>query len=235
MTLAVVAVGGNAISPPKDTGLAAMKSHIVKTAARLADLVEAGYELVVTQVVVDPADPAFKEPTKPVGPVYESEQEIVVLRAKGWRMVKDPRGGWRRVVPSPRPLEIVEKDVIAAILKAGDHALLIAAGGGGIPVVRRGNGFHGVEAVVDKDLASAVLAKGIRAELFVIITDVSKVALRYGKPDAVNLDRLTPAEARHHLQAGEFPAGSMGPKIEVIADLDTVLEAVSGRAGTTIA
>ena len=151
-------------------------------------------------------------------------------------------------MPSPRPLEIVEKDIIAAILKAGDHALLIAAGGGGIPVVRRGNGFHGVEAVVDKDLASAVLAKGIRAELFVIITDVPKVALRYGKPDAVELDRLSAPEARHHLQAGEFPAGSMGPKIEaalqfleeggrrvVIADLDTVLDAVSGRAGTTIA
>ena len=311
MTLAVVAVGGNAISPPKDTGLAAMKSHIVKTAARLADLVDAGFDLVVThgngpqvgniliqneearhrvpampldvcvaesqaqigyllqqalqnefasrgsprtvasvvtQVVVDPADPAFKEPTKPIGPVYESEQEIVVLRAKGWRMVKDPRGGWRRVVPSPRPLAIVEKDIIAAILKADVHALLIVAGGGGIPVVRRGNGFHGVEAVVDKDLASAVLAKGIRADLLVIITDVPKVALRYGRPDAVELDRLSAAEARHHLQAGEFPAGSMGPKIEaalqflqeggrrvVIADLDTVLDAVSGRAGTTIA
>lgn len=311
MTLAVVAVGGNAISPPKDTGLAAMKSHIAKTAARLADLVEAGFELVVThgngpqvgniliqneearhrvpampldvcvaesqaqigyllqqalrnefaargsprsvgsvvtQVVVDPADPAFKEPTKPIGPVYESEQEVIVLRAKGWRIVKDPRGGWRRVVPSPRPMEIVERDLIAAILKAGDHHILIAAGGGGIPVVRRGTGYQGVEAVVDKDLASAVVARGIRADLLIIITDVPKVALRFGTPDRMDLDRLTPAEARHHLQAGEFPPGSMGPKIEaalhfleeggrrvVIADLDTVLEAVSGRAGTTIA
>ncbi|HTD81899.1 MAG TPA: carbamate kinase [Thermoplasmata archaeon] len=311
MTLAVVAVGGNAISPPKDTGLAAMKAHIAKTAARLADLVDAGFELVVThgngpqvgnlliqneearhrvpampldvcvaesqaqigyllqqalrnefasrgsprtaasvvtQVVVDPADPAFKEPTKPVGPVYEREQDVIVLRAKGWRMVKDPRGGWRRVVPSPRPLEIVEQDLVAAILKGGDRPIPIACGGGGIPVVRKGRGYAGVEAVVDKDLASAVLGNGIHADLLVIITDVPKVALRFGTPERVDLDNLTPAEARHHLQAGEFPPGSMGPKIEaalqflegggrrvVIADLDTVLEAVSGRAGTTVA
>ena len=311
MTLAVVAVGGNAISPPKDAGFAAMKRHIAKTAARLADLVDAGFRLVVThgngpqagnlliqneearakvpampldvlvaesqaqigyllqqslqnefasrdasrsvasvvtQVVVDAADPAFREPTKPIGPVYTSEQEVVVLRAKGWRMSKDPRGGWRRVVPSPRPIEIVERDLIAAILGTEGRHILIAAGGGGVPVVRRGTGYQGVEAVVDKDLASAVLGKGIGADLLVIITDVPKVALRFGTTERVDLDRLTVAEARHHLEAGEFPPGSMGPKIEaalqflegggrrvVIADLDTVIEAVSGRAGTTIA
>ena len=311
MTLAVVAVGGNAISPPKDAGLAAMKSRIAKTAARLADLVEAGFEIVVThgngpqvgaillqneearakvpampldvlvaesqaqigyllqqalqnefaargaprtvasivtQVIVDPADPAFQEPTKPVGAVFESEQEVILRRAKGWKMAQDPRGGWRRVVSSPRPLEIVETDVIKRILAAGDRHVLIAAGGGGVPVVRKLHAYHGVEAVVDKDLASAVLGKAIGADLLVIITDVPKVQLRYGKPDRVELDRLSPAEARHHLQAGEFPAGSMGPKIEaalqfldgggrrvVITDLEHVVEAISGRAGTTIA
>jgi carbamate kinase len=311
MTLAVVAVGGNAISPQKDTGFAAMKSRIAKTAARLADLVEAGFELVVThgngpqvgnlllqneeararvpsmtldvlvaesqaqigyllqqalqnefaargtprivasvvtQVVVDPADPAFREPTKPIGPTYGSEQEVIVLRAKGWKMAPDPRGGWRRVVPSPRPLEIVETDVIKGILAAADRHILIAAGGGGVPVVRKLNAYHGVEAVVDKDFASAVLGKAIGADLLVILTDVPKVALRFGKPDQVELDRLTPAEARHHLEAGEFPPGSMGPKVEaalqflegggrrvVITDFAHVLDAISGRAGTTIA
>jgi len=311
MTLAVIAIGGNAISSPKDAGPGAMKSRIAKTAARLADLVETGYEIVVThgngpqvgnillqneearakvpampldvlvaesqaqigyllqqalqnefaargtprtvasivtQVVVDPADPAFQEPSKPIGPTYDSEQELIVRRAKGWKMAQDPRGGWRRVVPSPRPLEIVERDLIKAILSAGDSHILIVAGGGGVPVVRRLHAFQGVEAVVDKDLASAVLGNGIGADLLVIITDVPKVALHYGKADQVDLERLTPAEARHHLLAGEFPPGSMGPKVEaalqflegggrrvVITNLEHVLNAVSGRAGTAIA
>ena len=311
MTLAVIAIGGNAISWPKDAGPGAMKSRIAKTAARLADLVETGYEIVVThgngpqvgnillqneearakvpampldvlvaesqaeigyllqqalqnefasrgtprtvaslvtQVVVDPADPAFQEPSKLIGPTYDSEQELIVRRAKGWKMAQDPRGGWRRVVPSPRPLEIVERDLIKAILSAGDSHILIVAGGGGVPVVRRLHALQGVEAVVDKDLASAVLGNGIGADLLVIITDVPKVALHYGKPDQVDLDRLTPAEARHHLLAGEFPPGSMGPKVEaalqflegggrrvVITNLEHVLDAVSGRAGTAIA
>ena len=311
MTLAVIAIGGNAISSPKDAGPGAMKSRIAKTAARLADLVETGYEIVVThgngpqvgnillqneearakvpampldvlvaesqaqigyllqqalqnefaargtprtvasivtQVVVDPADPAFQEPSKLIGPTYDSEQELIVRRAKGWKMAQDPRGGWRRVVPSPKPLEIVERDLIKAILSAGDSHILIVAGGGGVPVVRRLHALQGVEAVVDKDLASAVLGNGIGADLLVIITDVPKVALHYGKPDQVDLDRLTPAEARHHLLAGEFPPGSMGPKVEaalqflegggrrvVITNLEHVLNAVSGRAGTAIA
>ena len=311
MTLAVVAVGGNAISTPKDTSLGAMKAHIAKTAARLADLVEAGFRIVVThgngpqvgtiliqneeararvpampldvlvaesqaqigyllqqalqnefasrgtprtvasvvtQVVVDPADPAFQEPTKPIGPAYESEQDLVVRRAKGWKMAQDPRGGWRRVVPSPKPLDVVEKDLIKAILNAGDSHILIAAGGGGVPVVRKLNAYHGVEAVVDKDLASAVLGNAIGADLLLILTDVPKVALQFGTANQKDLDRLTTAEARHHLAAGEFPPGSMGQKIEaaiqflenggrrvVITDLARVLEAISGRAGTTIA
>ncbi len=310
MTLLVAAIGGNAISPPEDAGLSAMRLRIATTATRLADLVDAGYKLVVThgngpqvgnlllqneearhavpampldvcvaesqaqigyllqqalqnefaargsprpvaslvtQVVVDANDPAFQEPAKPIGPTYESEQEVMIKRAKGWRMAKDPRGGWRRVVPSPRPLDIVEKDLIHALLRAGNSGVLIAAGGGGIPVVRHGTGYRGVEAVIDKDLASAVLAKTIGAEILLIVTDVPQVALRYGRPDQTWLSRLSVSEARHHFDAGEFPPGSMGPKIEavlqfletggrraVIADLDHVLDAMSGRAGTRI-
>ena len=310
MTLLVAAIGGNSISPPNDPGLDAMRARIATTASRLADLVEAGYELVVThgngpqvgnillqneearhrappmpldvcvaqsqaqigyllqqalqnefatrgqpravasvvtQVVVDPDDPAFGSPTKPVGPVYEAEQEVIVKRAKGWSMARDPRGGWRRLVPSPRPLEIVEKDLIRRLLATGDAIVLIAAGGGGVPVVRHRSGYRGVEAVIDKDLASAVLAKTIGAEILLIVTDVPQVALRYGRPDQTWLSRLTVSEARHYFDAGEFPPGSMGPKIEavlqfletggrraVIADLDHVLDAMSGRAGTQI-
>ena len=202
---------------------------------------------VVTQVVVDPDDPAFGSPTKPVGPMYEAEQEVIVKRAKGWSMARDPRGGWRRLVPSPRPLEIVEKDLIRRLLATGDASVLIAAGGGGIPVIRHRSGYRGVEAVIDKDLASAVLAKTVGAEILLIVTDVPQVALRYGRPDQTWLSRLSVSEARHHFDAGEFPPGSMGPKIEavlqfletggrraVIADLDHVLDAMSGRAGTQI-
>ena len=310
MTLIVAAIGGNAISPPEDAGLSAMRLRIATTATRLADLVDAGYKLVVThgngpqvgnlllqneearhavpampldvcvaesqaqigyllqqalqnefaargsprpvaslvtQSVVDANDPAFQEPAKPIGPTYESEQEVMIKRAKGWRMAKDPRGGWRRVVPSPRPLDIVEKDLIHALLRAGNSGVLIAAGGGGVPVVRHGTGYRGVEAVIDKDLASAVLAKTIGAEILLIVTDVPQVALRYGRPDQTWLSRLSVSEARHHFDAGEFPPGSMGPKIEavlqfletggrraVITDLDHVLDAMSGRAGTQI-
>ena len=311
MTLAVVAVGGNAISPPKDASLVAMKARVATTARGLADLVAAGFELVVThgngpqvgsillqneearqktpsmpldvcvaesqaqigyllqqalqnefaargtpktvasivtQVVVDPADPAFREPTKPIGPTYGEDQDLVVKRAKGWKLMRDPRGGWRRVVPSPRPLDIVEKDLIRAFLKAGDAAVLVVAGGGGVPVVRQGNALVGVEAVIDKDLASAVLGSEIGADVLVVITDVSRVALNFGRLDQVDLERMTPEEARHHLAVGQFPPGSMGPKIEaallflanggkrvVISDMDHILDAVSGKAGTTIA
>ena len=310
MTLLVAAIGGNAISPPEDAGLAAMRSRIATTAARLADLVDAGYKLVVThgngpqvgnlllqneetrhrvpampldvcvaesqaqigyllqqalqnefaargsprpvasvvtQAVVDVNDPAFQEPTKPVGPIYESEQEVVIKRAKGWRMAKDPRGGWRRVVPSPRPLDLVEKDLIRALLRAGESGVLVAAGGGGVPVVRHGTGYRGVEAVIDKDLASAVLAHAIGADELLIVTDVPAVALNFGRPDQSWLSTLSPSEARRYLAAGQFPEGSMGPKIEailqflegggrraVVTDLDHVVDAVSGKAGTHI-
>jgi len=202
---------------------------------------------VVTQTVVNPDDPAFAAPTKPIGPYYEREDELIVKRAKGWKLVYDPRGGYRRVVPSPRPLEIVEADVIAHLAKQGDGRVIIAAGGGGIPVVRRGDRLVGVEAVVDKDLASALLAQALGWKDLVIVTDIGQVALDLGKPSQRFLERMTLREAKVHLAEGQFPPGNMGPKIEaaisflenggsrvVITDIDHLARAASGKAGTRI-
>jgi len=202
---------------------------------------------VVTQVLVDAKDPAFANPTKPIGPYYTREDEIIVKKAKGWKMVYDQRGGWRRVVPSPRPVDVVEKDVLRRLVGNGDGRVVIAAGGGGIPVVRRDGKLVGVEAVIDKDLAAAVLARSIGWKHLVIATDVPQVALDFGKPSQRFLDRLTASEARKYLAQGEFPPGSMGPKIEavvefleaggehaVITDLEHLGLAVEGKAGTRI-
>lgn len=200
---------------------------------------------VVTQVVVDAADPAFLTPTKPVGPVISTDTELMLKRAKGWQLVEDPRGGWRRVVPSPRPLEIVEAAAIRAFVEAG--VLVIAAGGGGVPVVRQDGALVGVEAVVDKDLASALLAQAIGADRLILATDVDGVALDFGEQSERYIDRLTVAEAREHLAAGQFPPGSMGPKVEaalafvanggreaIIANLARLREAAAGEAGTRV-
>src|SRR2546429_2425451 len=202
---------------------------------------------VVTQVLVDAKDPAFANPTKPIGPYYTREDEIIVKKAKGWKMVYDERGGWRRVVPSPRPIDIVEKDVLRRLVGNGDGRLVIAAGGGGIPVVRRDGKLVGVEAVIDKDLAAAALARAIGWTHLVIATDVPQVALDFGKPSQRFLDRLTVTEAKKHLADGQFPPGSMGPKVEavvefpehggqhaVITDLGNLATAVAGKAGTQI-
>jgi len=204
-----------------------------------------GVACLLTQVVVDAADPAFANPTKPIGPYYQREDEIVVKRAKGWKMVYDQRGGWRRVVPSPRPVEIVEADEIRRLVEDGDGRVVIGAGGGGIPVVRRGGKLIGVEAVIDKDLAAAVLARALGWGHLVIATDVPQVALEFGTPNQRFVDRLSVAEAKKHLAAGQFPPGSMGPKIEaaldfleqggervVITDLEHLVPAVAGKAGT---
>jgi carbamate kinase len=207
-----------------------------------------GVACVLTQVLVDPNDPAFANPTKPIGPYYTREDEIVVKKAKGWKMVYDQRGGWRRVVPSPRPLEVIEADEVRRLLGDGQGRVVISAGGGGIPVVRRGEKLVGVEAVIDKDLAASVLARAIGWTHLVIATDVPQVALDFGKPSQRFLERLTVAEAKKHLAAGQFPAGNMGPKIEaavdflehggehvVITDLEHLVPAVAGKAGTRIA
>src|SRR5213594_4636127 len=202
---------------------------------------------VVTQVLVDAKDPAFANPTKPIGPYYTREDEIIVKKAKGWKMVYDQRGGWRRVVPSPRPVDVVEKDIIRMLVGNGDGRIVIAAGGGGIPVVRKDGKLVGVEAVIDKDHAAAVLAQAIGWKHLVIATDVSQVALDFGKPSQKFLDRMTVAEAKKHLADGQFPPGSMGPKIEavieflehggqhaVITDLEHLVPAVAGKAGTQL-
>ena len=207
-----------------------------------------GVACVLTQVLVDSSDPAFANPTKPIGPYYAREDEIIVKKAKGWKMVYDQRGGWRRVVPSPRPLEVVEADEVRRLLGEGDGRVVIAAGGGGIPVVRRDGKLVGVEAVIDKDLAAAVLARAIGWTHLVIATDVPQVALDFGKPSQRFLERLTVGEAKKQLAAGQFPSGSMGPKIEasvdflehggegvVITDLEHLVPAVAGKAGTRIA
>ena len=209
--------------------------------------IERGVACVITQVLVDPKDLAFANPTKPIGPYYAREDEIIVKKAKGWKMVYDQRGGWRRVVPSPRPIDVVEKDIVRTLVGNGDGRVVIAAGGGGIPVIAKDGKLVGVEAVIDKDLAAAVLGRAIGWKHLVIATDVAQVALDFGKPTQRLLDRLTIAQAKKYLEDGQFPPGSMGPKIQaaveflekggehvVITDLEHLGAAADGKAGTEI-
>jgi carbamate kinase len=201
---------------------------------------------VVTQVVVDRNDPAFAHPTKPIGPFYDREKALQYQAERGWEVMEDAGRGWRRVVPSPIPREIVERDAIIALTRQG--FIVIAVGGGGIPVVRDEDGqLHGVEAVIDKDLASALLAITIHADLFLISTAVERVAINYRKPDQQWLDHLTVAQARRYLDAGQFPPGSMGPKIQaciqylenggreaIITNPENIARALQGQTGTHI-
>ena len=200
----------------------------------------------VTQVVVDERDPAFRRPTKPIGPFYSQERARLLAKEKGWTVVEDAGRGWRRVVASPRPLEVVE---IAAIRKLiADGVIAIAAGGGGIPVARQWDGsLHGVEAVIDKDLASSLLARLLGCETLCIVTGVDRVALNYGKPEQRDLDCATAEELSRYAAEGHFPSGSMGPKIQaaiefvrgggrevVITSPAKILEALQGTGGTRI-
>ncbi len=201
---------------------------------------------VVSRLVVDENDPAFKEPTKPVGPFYSQEEAEKLMKEKGWNMVEDAGRGWRRVVPSPWPLDFVEKEIVRSFLNSG--VVAIAAGGGGIPVVREKDGtLRGVEAVIDKDRASALLAIELDVDMLIILTGVEKVYLNFGKPDQKALDVLTTTDAKKYLEAGEFPKGSMGPKIEasikfaeetgkeaLITDMTKLKEALEGKTGTKI-
>ncbi len=201
---------------------------------------------VVSRLVVDENDPAFKEPTKPVGPFYTQREAENLMKEKGWKMVEDAGRGWRRVVPSPWPLDVVEKDVIKTLMER--DVITIAAGGGGIPVIREKDGtLRGVEAVIDKDRASALLAIELDVDMLIILTGVEKVYLNFGKPDQKALDILTVTEAKKYLEAGEFPKGSMGPKIEasikfveatgreaLITDMTKLKEALEGKTGTRI-
>ena len=168
---------------------------------------------IITQVVVDRNDPAFGNPTKPIGPFYTSEEAGDVARAKGWTVIEDSGRGYRRVVPSPRPMEIVEFRAIKQAIDSG--AIVIAVGGGGVPVIRDARGdLQGVEAVIDKDRASSVLAVQIGADMLFLLTQVEKVALDFGKPGQRDLDVMTVSDSRKYLAEGHFPPGSMGPKIE---------------------
>lgn len=200
---------------------------------------------IITQIVVDKNDKAFENPSKPVGPFYTKEQAERLAREKGWIMKEDAGRGYRRVVPSPKPLDIVEKEVIKMLLK--NDVIVIAAGGGGIPVIRENGILKGVEAVIDKDRASALLAIEINADLFVILTGVEKVALNYGKPNQKDLNELSIDEAERYLKEGQFPSGSMGPKIEsaidfvkatgrecFITDMTKLELALNGKTGTRI-
>lgn len=200
---------------------------------------------VITQVEVDPADPSMLNPTKYVGPFYKAEQ-VEKLRDRGWIIKEDPGRGFRRVVPSPIPLDVVEKDTIRDLIDEGK--IVIAVGGGGIPVYREADGrLEGVDAVIDKDRASALLASLIGADELIILTGVDRVAINFKKPDQKVFDRLTVAECERYLAEGQFPKGSMGPKIEaacdfvrrggarvIITSLENATLAVEGKAGTVV-
>jgi carbamate kinase len=308
-TRAVVALGGNALTPPGGTGSAGeMRSALRTTAECLAELVAGGVGLVishgngpqvgrillqqeyaaehvppmpmdvcgaesqgqigyllvqaldsalrrrglptralclVTQVVVNGRDPAFRRPTKPVGPSYPRPVAQRIAHETGHVFTIQPDKKWRRVVASPRPLRFVEEQPLLEVIEAGH--VVVAAGGGGVPVVEHRTELRGVEAVVDKDLTAARLGVLVHADLLLILTGVDRVQVGFGTPQARELERLTAAEARALLAAGEFPEGSMGPKIEacvdfveaggaraVIASLAQAAEAVFGDAGTTI-
>ncbi|MCP4352337.1 MAG: carbamate kinase [Desulfobacterales bacterium] len=195
----------------------------------------------ISYVVVDEDDPAFKDPSKPIGPVYTEEEA-----AKVPYLTRKTAKGYRRVVVSPRPVTIVEKREIKKLIKAG--FVVICCGGGGIPVVREGRAFSGVDAVIDKDLVSAKLAEEVKADIFIIASDVPGVAVNYGKPDERMLDSMTLDEAAQYMEQGHFPSGSMGPKVEaamefikacgkkraVIASIDSIEKAVKKEAGTHI-
>jgi carbamate kinase len=306
----VVALGGNALSPPGGTGSAEeMRASLTVAAAALADLVGAGAALalthgngpqigrmliqqeaaalevppmpmdicgaatqgqlgyliaqalgselrrrgltrqvlpLVTQVVVDPADPAFEAPSKPVGPTYDTAVARALAAGSGHVFGEVRTGRWRRLVPSPRPAGFVEAAAIT--LLAGSGHVLIAGGGGGVPVVPvPGGGYRGVQAVVDKDRTAAALALLLGAEVLAILTEVPQVQLGFGTPGARSVPKLSVSEARGLLEAGEFPAGSMGPKIEaccdfvaaggsraVIGALEQAADVVLGTAGTAI-
>ena len=170
---------------------------------------------VVTQVLVDRKDPAFENPTKPIGSFMDEGTALQHKDTDGWVVVEDAGRGWRRVVPSPMPIHIVQRDAINALVKAG--FVVIGVGGGGIPVVEDDQGtLVGVEAVIDKDFASSLLASSIDADLFLISTAVEKVAINFNKPDERWLDRMTLAEAKQYLAEGHFMKGSMEPKIRAI-------------------
>ena len=193
-------------------------------------------------------DPKFQNPSKPIGPFYKEDEARAIAAEKGYVMKEDAGRGWRRVVASPVPVEIVELDAVKCLVDNG--FVVVSVGGGGIPVIRKENGdLEGTAAVIDKDLASEKLAEDLNADALVILTAVEKVSINYNKPDQKDLSTLTVAEAKQYMAEGHFAPGSMLPKIEaavkfveskpgrrsIITSLDKAVEALEGKAGTTIA
>ncbi len=189
----------------------------------------------VTYVQVDKKDPALEKPTKPVGPLYEQSAPGFVKTAKGWR----------KVVPSPKPIKVVGAYKVKKLLDTG--FIVVTCGGGGIPAIKENSSFEGIEAVIDKDLASAKLGEQINADILLIVTDIEKVSLNYGKENQKDLDKLSISEAKKYLKEGHFPEGSMGPKIQavinflesggekaIITSIDKIKDALEGKAGTEL-
>ena len=200
----------------------------------------------VTQVVVDQNDPAFQKPSKPIGPFYGEAEAKQLAQEKGYTVREDAGRGWRRVVPSPKPVDILEKDALDTLL---GKAIVITCGGGGIPVVKKAEDvYEGVAAVIDKDFAAEAVAEHVEADVLLILTEVEHVAINFGKPDQKNLDRLTVADARKYIGEGQFAPGSMLPKVEaavkfaearpgkraVISSLYHAVDAIEGKTGTEI-
>jgi carbamate kinase len=200
---------------------------------------------VMTQVVVREDDPAFSRPTKPIGPFFSEGRARRLAASRGWEVAEDAGRGWRRVVASPEPIEVVESPEIRRLLDAGE--IVVACGGGGVPVARVGEELVGVDAVIDKDFAAALIGRLVGATSLLLLTGVDRVALDFGTPEERPIEEMTVAEARRHLANGQFPPGSMGPKVEaaaqfieaggreaVISSLERAADALAGRTGTRI-
>ena len=201
---------------------------------------------VATQMIVDENDPAFNDPTKPIGPFYSEEEAKKISEEKGYVMKEDAGRGWRRVVASPMPRKIVEID---AVKRLWDSTIVITCGGGGVPVIEKNNGvLEGVDAVIDKDFAAELLAEQVEADVLMILTEVEKVAINYNKPDQKDLSVMTLNDANEYMEEGQFAKGSMLPKVQaamkfvgafpgkraVITSLDKALEGLLGETGTQI-
>ncbi len=203
---------------------------------------------IVTQVIVDKDDPAFENPSKFIGPYYTEEEADRIREEKGWTIKKTSDGKYRRVVPSPEPKKIVESEIIYDLVFSGEEGyIVIAAGGGGVPVIEKDGKMKGVEGVIDKDLASAVLADSIDEKFFIMLTRVDQVYINFGEEDEEGLDKITLKEAERYYEEGHFPPGSMGPKIKasihflkhggekvLITSPEKLSQALKGEAGTYI-
>ena len=199
---------------------------------------------VVTQVLVDEKDPAFQKPSKPIGAFYTKEQAEKIHEEKGYTMVEDAGRGYRQVVPSPKPVDVIEKEAVKTLISAGH--VVITVGGGGIPVIEKDGKLVGTPAVIDKDFASAKLAELIDADMLIILTAVDRVAINWGKPDQKSLEHMTVAEAEQYCKEGHFAPGSMLPKVQaaisfaksghktIIASLENAKDAIVGKSGTAV-